>query len=427
LVAVQALLARKLSLTDFAAFGVITSALVFLRWLAMFGLNSLVLRLIAEGVALGDGRRTRQAIVMCGRLASVSIIATALAVFAIVSTIGDRLLSIEHPAIVAAMVAAVLAFSSVVQLLADILRGFHQFPLGTFLMGKAGGPLSNLLFVGLFAASLALVAPSLGIALAAQALGLALVIPLGLAWTFQTMKRGLPRLDGPPARVVKPSITYGTLLACGLPMCLTQLMFCTSNFADIWLANAFCGAERVADYVASKQMVMMIFVPVTLMQQSIVSSIPELYSQKQFGQLERMLRTTATIAAAPSLVVLFALMLFPAYSLSLVFGPRFTGAADILVILSAAQILVLLAGSSQFSLMMTGHERTVAALNPISTAVLLICGLFAASRYGVVGLAVSSAAATATRCLCTWAYTKLRVGVWTHPLILFRPGWLSVE
>jgi O-antigen/teichoic acid export membrane protein len=427
LVAVQALLARTLSITDFVAFGVITTSLIFLRWCAMFGQNNLVLRFISEGVAVGDGRRARRAIVMCGQLAAISTGLTALLVFAVLWPLGTQLLSVDRPLAVAVLVAIVLAFSAAIQLLSDILRGFHRFPLGTFLMGKVGGPLSNALFVVLFAGSLLLVSPSLEVALTAQALGLALAIPVGLVWTWRSMQRDLPPVESLPTQVLQPAISYSALVASGWPMCLTQLMFCASNFADVWLANSFCASERVADYVASKQMILMIFVPVTLMQQSIVSSIPELYSQRQLGRLERMLRVTATIAAVPSLVVLFTLILFPVDSLTFVFGPRFANAADVLMILSAAQIIVLLAGSSQFSLMMTGHERTVAILNALSTAALVVGGYFAALRYGIVGLALASAGTTAMRCFCAWAYTRIRVGVWTHPLVVFRPGWSSVE
>ncbi len=67
--------------------------------------------------------------------------------------------------------------------------------------------------------------------------------------------------------------------------------------------------------------------------------------------------------------------------------------------------------------MMTGHERALMVFNAVSALFLVVVGSLAAMRFGVIGLSMASAAATGLRCVCAWGYTRLRVGVWTHPTI----------
>ncbi len=311
LVALNVLLARSLSAADFAAFGIIASALVFLRWCAVFGLNNLVLRLVSESVATGDSQRARRAIAMSRNVGAVATIATSLVVYGVLAVWGGQLLPVGHPRVVALLVAAILGCSAVIQLLADALRGFHELRLGSFLMGRAGGPLVNALFAAVLGVVILWSVPTLEVALLVQAASLAAVIPLGLVWLRRTIRRNLPPTNHAPTEELHQQLSYRTVVTCCLPLCLTQLLFCTSNQVDIWLSGAFCTPERVADYVASKRMIMMILVPATLLRESVVSSIPELFKQGQLGRLERVLRTTATVSAVPAVAVMVALNVVP--------------------------------------------------------------------------------------------------------------------
>ena len=168
---------------------------------------------------------------------------------------------------------------------------------------------------------------------------------------------------------------------------------------------------------------MMILVPVTLLRESVVSSIPELYSRGQIADLERMLRTSATVAAAPALVLLFSLVVVPQWALLTVFGPGYAASSGTLVILALGQIVVVLAGNCQVSLMMTGNERSIAMLNAVTAVMLLVGGAFAARYFGTMGLALASAGTTALRCICAWWWTRQCVGVWTHPSLKVSFPW----
>jgi len=116
-----------------------------------------------------------------------------------------------------------------------------------------------------------------------------------------------------------------------------------------------------------------------------------------------MLQTAAAVANIPALAGLAVLVLAPQFILEGVFGGYYRAASGLLLVLAFGQCVNSFTGTCGLTLLMTGHERTSLGIHLASTLFLCLAGTYAVQRYGVLGLAVISAAALAMNNLAHWA------------------------
>jgi O-antigen/teichoic acid export membrane protein len=131
-------------------------------------------------------------------------------------------------------------------------------------------------------------------------------------------------------------------------------------------------------------------------------------------ELERTVRGAATAAALPSLLVLLIIIALPKWSLQLVFGEAYVGAAAALLMLALGQIVLVLSGNPQHVLTMTGRHRAVFVINLLSSAILIGGGVLGARQFGAAGLAGASAASLAFQNGAMWWIVRRELGINTH-------------
>lgn len=149
--------------------------------------------------------------------------------------------------------------------------------------------------------------------------------------------------------------------------------------------------------------------------------IAELHAQRRMGELERAVRSGATLAAIPSLAVLVVFMLFGSSVMEAVYGPFYVRGASILAILSLGRLALVWTGSSGVALLMTGHHRAMMYLTLFSAALSVGGGIVAAASYGAVGIAATTTGAAIVQNILQLFLAKRFVGVWTHAYFGPRP------
>jgi O-antigen/teichoic acid export membrane protein len=149
--------------------------------------------------------------------------------------------------------------------------------------------------------------------------------------------------------------------------------------------------------------------------------IAELHAQRRLGELERTVRSGATLAAIPSLAVLVVFMLFGSSVMEAVYGPFYGQGASILAILSLGRLALVWTGSSGVALMMTGHHRAMMYITVVSGVLSVGGGILAAASYGALGIAATTAGAAILQNLLQLFLAKRYVGVWTHAYFGPRP------
>ena len=125
------------------------------------------------------------------------------------------------------------------------------------------------------------------------------------------------------------NVEYTELLRHSGPIFISVLTMFIISGVDIWILSAFRSAEEVGLYGASVRLVGFTAMPLTLVNAVVPPLISRLNIRDEKEKLERLLRTTASIAALPAVLVLGLFVGWGDYILQWIFGENYTGAYPI--------------------------------------------------------------------------------------------------
>ncbi len=408
-------LARVLGTAAFGAFTLIATIMFLASTVATLGMGGVIVRTIAESLALADSGRAR----LCLRRSCI-IGVTATIFVAVVSPFAIDLFPRNIPSghFLMVTLAATVALLAWQQLAADCLRGLHETRWAGLLSGgKTGGPFHMLLLmVFVFIADLfhcaSLECVVLLTACASAVTGL-------LAWIAVQRFAGA-RLDGPleatrvsPANaLVPPSSRY--LLSIGIRLMLVQVVSFGALQADVWIAGFFCDAQRVAEYAAATRIVLLIVLPLQIVEFTVAATVAQLHVQGNRKELERILRTAASWAAIPALLAVALIWFCGEPLVTFVFGSSYAGSAPLAAILSGGQVIAVVTGACITPLLMTGNQNALLVVNLVTLIMTLVVGTVAADYYGVEGLAICTSLIISGQNIAQWLLVRIRIGVWPH-------------
>jgi O-antigen/teichoic acid export membrane protein len=385
----------------------------------MLGLNTALVRYVAESLGHQDLARARSSLRMVAAVAAVSVTSVACLTALALSLMDTRLLGLPVTAGLIPMAVTSLVLLAVLQLIAEACRSLHEIRLASLLSGgQTGGLLSNLVFLLLIAAAVVLVKPTFSTAVVLNMTAMLLSLPVavaGLIWaTHQRLGSVAPEASSHEA-AQSSALPLRSLLGFSTSMLAIQLLTFATTQADLWIAGIWCPHEQLALYGAARRLVLLVALPLQMMNLAVMASIAELCGQRRLQDLERLLRSSALLAAVPAVPIIAALLLWGGPILELTFGPFFRQAAAPLGILAVGQLFLVGVGSSGGALEMSGNHHASLIVNSITTFALLTVGTWAAWRFGITGLATASAGVIAAQSLALWLLAKRIVGVWTHP------------
>jgi O-antigen/teichoic acid export membrane protein len=187
--------------------------------------------------------------------------------------------------------------------------------------------------------------------------------------------------------------------------------------------------EEVAVYGAASRLGTFVAMPLLIVNLVLPPIVAEMYAQGQRGRLERTLRTFSTLAGVPSLLVIMVFMLLGGPILGLVYGERLFPpgslaihqGAIVLVLLSAAKLTAVWAGSCGLVLQFTGHQRSMLRVSLLTSPLFFVVAIWTTQRYGPVGVACAAAATTALQNVIMVLLTKKKTGMWTQVMFSLSP------
>ena len=335
--------------------------------------------------------------------------------FALLYLKGEMLFHIPSSISLSAAVAIGVLLMARLNVLADSLCGYHDQLYRSLFESQAGGLLLNAVFVTLLIPCYVSGRLSIDIVMWLFVLSLGALLPFAALRLRRVSARHTDSVsvkESPP-----DELSYNIMLSLCLPLMLSQVLIFASTRTDIWIAGACCSHTSLAMFGAARRLTFLISMPLTIVNLSVISSIPELYSQKRITELQRILRVSSTLAAIPVALVLLPVIVFPAAILSMAYGPDYTDGASTLVILCCGQLVATLTGSCGACLLMTGHHRTMIISSLVALIFLFVAGIPAATHYGAVGLAIVCAVTMAAKNLWWLFAARIKVGVWTQVTI----------
>ena len=415
-------LARLLSPADFGEFLLIASAIGVFSTIAMFGLNSVMVRFVGESVGRIDRQSVRCLFRYIRALAIPSICLVGL-----LSPMALRCLfpDLDWTATLLSAISIAIMLVAAQQIMAEGLRGFHDQRWASLLSGgQISGPLTSLLlitFVSLLACSGRLTLQSV-LWLTDLALFITAVIAayclrrVACRW-FRSAENG--------SEPVNPSnMLWRDIIWVAAPLMLMQVLMFVTTQSDVWIAGLCFNSDSVALYGVARRVAATVGMLPQIAGVALCAPIATLNSQGDHAQMRALLRTSATFAALPSLIACLFLIVNGGHVLEVCFGQFYGQAAGSLAILLLGQAVIALFGSCGYVLIMTGHQNAALLINAVSTGLLLTIGPWAAEHYGLTGLSCVSSIVLALQTLFTWCSARWLVGVWTHAqwrsILLFK-------
>jgi len=399
--AVNAMLARLLSLDDMGAYFLILSVVAAGVMTAQLGMHTVVVRLIAEALAHGrDGRArgivsTSATLVFCGGIV-LGVVAALFVRFGAQPLFGSAAMA------QGAWLAGLWIFSiALMTLIGEIFRGFHDYGAAA-----AFGPAGNNTVVAIVIGGVFVSGASAGLHFALAA-GLAASTAIALAGAA-TLRRRCARLAAPePAPA-------GPLLAVGLPLLVASLAVFAATQADVWIIGLFRGPDDVAVYGAAVRLVQFVMMPMLVMNAVLAPLVSELHSQGNRVKLERVVRGCAALTGIPAALVLAVLFGAAEPILGLAYGDFYRTGASVLILVSAGQVVNILAGPAAVVLMMSGSQRALMAISLACASLVVLGGWAAVGPYGTIGVAAAAALGTGLHGVLSWLWVRRALGIWTH-------------
>lgn len=403
-----------------AAFGGFVVALNVINGggiIARFGADRTILKLAGRSFAVGQRNEGFRAIKLGLMLAAVSsVVVGSLIYFALAPFMKSLGLDDSLTGLVALGVMSV----ALLHVAVESHRAFQEVRVPAMLAAYGTGPVLNIAFLVFLGFTLRST-PTLYSTVACYVIAMAILLPPALV-SLSRFAASYSKSSVNTEVVAGHSIVSTTgMLLVSLSIAATDvLQFCLSQ-SQLLIAAAFCNADEVSLYATARLLTTLVVTPLFLASQSVSALIPELHARQQHEELQRVLRTAATVAAIPTVLVSLVFMIMPGPVLGLLFGDFYQSAGPMLAVLSLGGLFYAWTGPCATVLLLAGGHNLVLVVNIASAVVNVVGGLLVARQYGAYGLAVVTAGVQIVSNVAFLLIAKKSSGVWTHTYFNLYP------
>lgn len=257
---------------------------------------------------------------------------------------------------------------------------------------------------------LLLVLVSLSFGFRARGAAAAMVVATGvaLALAITILLRVFPRSEG-RAVVATP---VKTMLTFSLPASLSGSSRFLVSWTDRFVVGALLPAATLGVYHAAAQLAAILPMLTLGFGAMIAPMIAELAHSNEPKKIGRLFALSTKWAVALSVPPAAVLLLAPRDALQVTFGTSYDQAAPVLVLLTLGQLIAVCGGSLGVLLVMSGKERSWAALAGGAFVLNLLLSLVLVRRVGPNGAAAATAMALSFLTAAgTWVARRM-LGVW---------------
>ena len=401
------LFARVLTTADVGAYFLVMSTAMLGSGIVQAGLATTMCKRIAHALAHDNPAGARKTI----RIGVTALAIGTAVTFVILDGSGGRWLMSQvdgGEALVDALfwIAAMVVLFAATNYCCEILRGFNELPSAALLDQQLLQ--RSLLFAALIVPVLMSFELDLLAVLRMSAVA-ALFSALTGALLIARHVSALPKHG--------PGIETGTVLREAPTFFLMRMNAWLLNSAAIWILGFSRPLEETALYGAANAIALLVLAAWQVISAAIGPTVVRLHADKDSEALQTVLRTAATLAALPGLLLTALLVSISSAVLALLFTPQYAPAAGILTILACGRAASTFFGSPMILLSMTEHRDTVFRILLVSSLVTLAVYVLVAPTYGAVGVALATAISVVAQAALLAVHARRKLGVNTLPIV----------
>ena len=389
------LLARLLGAAEYGLYTVALSIAAVGSALAVFGLDSAMIRYLSVYAARGDGPRMRGSLqIGFGIPIALSMIAAA-----VIVVMADRIATslIGEPALAPLLRITALLVPAMVlnSLLAAMLQGLRQFGRSV-LAEQLLQPTSRGVLLVLFALTgMSAVLAMVAMLLSTVAVGIIMLVYL---------RRAIPRVKS----ATRPT---GEIVRFSLPVYFSNVVNTFSGNLQTLLLGALSSVASAGIFAIANQIQMVGSLFHAAIVRATMPLFAELHDAGERSRLEHLYQTTSKWTFSLNMPFFLISVAFPEALMAL-FGPEFTDGTQALVILAWGAIVNAGTGTSGAMLDMTGHTSIKLLNSTVSVGLAIGLNLLLIPQFGVVGAATAVVAAvTAVNVLRVFEVARLEAVV----------------
>ena len=399
--------ARRLGVDLFGLFFLGLAVLKICEVLSTAGLHRGVLRFIAVHMGEHDTARTKGDIIFSLRTTLLISILLAAGIFLAARPLSH--LIFHKPGLVPVLQLFSLAvpFTAVTTILLFSTQGFKLMQYRVYVR-ELFEPGARIILLGL--------ALILGLKLFGAVGAFALSLVLGTPWAVRFARKVFPPLLD---RSIRPITEGKRLMRFSWPLLMAEFISLLVIWINILMIGSFRTSGEVGIYSAAHRTALlgqMILISFNAVFSPIIA---DLFNQGRIERLRRLYRIIVKWILTLTLPITI-VMVIAAPQILEIFGKNFRDGALCLVLLSSAQLINSVFGSSGFMIMMTGRSRLTLINNIILIALNIGLNLLWIPSLGIAGAALSFLVSVAVINLA------LQIEVWwmdrIHP---FRSDWFK--
>jgi len=379
-------LARMLSPADFGVYMLLFNVVVVASIMGTFGVGDAAVRFVGQSLGAGS---TAMAI----RTAKQALAIGALGMFAVVLLFPltrdflvrlDRNLSIGwYEGLV--IVAWIFSYG-VLTHIGYLLRAFGEITAGTI----AESVLYRVGIVIAFGIAIAIGHRSLISVLIGSSLVAVVSTLIAFGWLARIFARVPSSAVVAGAPAVAILVRWKELLAVGLPLYGSAVLFRLMADGTIFVVDHFRGAEAVALYGAAYRLWVAFSLPQVAVNAALQPRLAMSAATMNSERMQTLMHNAGKLAFWPTAAFAIVSLLGGNLVLSILYGPHYAEGRSVLAILSVAQLLCVFIGSSEHLMAMTGRHVAVLKVSVISAASSLLLAWILTPSCGLVGAAISA-------------------------------------
>lgn len=396
--AINIIITKAIGPESYGFFVLAMTVISFLEVQSLFGMESTIVKFVAEYIAKRDILRLKGTILWGIVLSTLVSIILGVALFGTADLIAVHLFHKEALIPVLRVIVISVPFTSITTILLAAIQGANRIKYKV-LVQRIQIPL--LRFVSIMAVVF-MGYKLMGIVWTYVFVAIAGII-IGCYYLNKTFN-GIFR-EGPVV-IERRKITFFS----------TQLLFSglflqTINKADILIMGYFLPASIIGIYGIVTRIPLLLSMPLNSVNATFGPIISGLNAKSDRERLEQQFKTMTRYVLTLSLPIFALIFFFPDNILSL-FGPAFVEGDKALLILMAGQMINVATGSSGLILMMTGKVFVNLINSGIFCVLNIIMNIILIPKYGMIGAAWSSTIAISAIQVCrlveVWFILKIQ-------------------
>jgi O-antigen/teichoic acid export membrane protein len=302
---------------------------------------------------------------------------------------------------------------------AVLAGGLHKVPGGVLLGGKQWRAQS---FVVLATGAVSLVATILVLALGGGISGMLAVTAATsiamLIWSSRLMRRMLADLAAPPlplGRLAGEALRF--TFATSVP---TILSFVVLQRSEIFFVERYSSDAEIARYSIAFSAILAILAVPTAIRSVVLPSVSTLVGQGDFARIQRGYSRLIRLSLLLTIPLTAGALALGPRLIRLVYGDRYAGAGDVLLILAAPIPLVPLSGASSALMMGYGRVRAQTIVYALAAVVDIVAAALLVPHLDAIGAGIANVLALVAVAVPLLLYASRLVGGvqigWSHLL-----------